>query len=307
MRHMPHVCEIAVESPTLSGFCNMYINRHKSRIRMKRGVDGVFRGTTSHWNGDWVIVPKAEMQLACQCLYQSPAPPGPFFPDAQPTPTFREWAKVQAESSTAPVWGSAKTNPFVLTPHPSGLPDEELEPCTACGENYASHFGNCPDCLNTGLTPKHSSKRNDIMNTAEMIAVIQIQQGAKIVACSYIGHGSAPAAPGAQVYHFKNVAALPLAKDDLVVVQTRAGYSLATVADPDVRANACGCPLGDLKHVVTKIDLAALNTVLEGENNAMHALALSEVTERMNKFREQIGSNTFDSMAGLLAPPKKAE
>lgn len=259
--------------PDTQGFFDLYINegRRSSIVKMRHHADGIARGSKEHYGGNWTKVSAMDMRMAVKGVPVPPAPP------VAPRP----WAP---------------TNDPLGIHHPSGLPDHDLEDCKHCAASY----GACYECLNTGRVPKQQ-RSNDIMNTAEMIAVIQIQQGAKIVACAYQTREGAPGG----VYHFKNVAALPLVKDDLVVVQTRQGFSLATVVDPDVRANAVGVGLGELKHVVNKVDLAALNKVLEAENNAQHALALSEVTERMNKFREQIGSNTFDSMATLLAPPKE--
>lgn len=295
LQRMNHNCTVTKHSSvSTQGYFDMMVNG-KTIIRMRIHRDGICRGSKDHYKGAWTPLSKVHMQMAVNALsFPAPAPPGPF----------RPWAP-QPGHPVADAYANPRTNPLGLSKHPSGLPEHDLEPCKACDHMQ----GACYECYNTGMVPKNSSKGTDIMNTAEMIAVIQIQQGAKIVSASYVSNGQAATPPGMEqrVYHFKNVAALPLAKGDLIVVQTREGYSLATVVDPDLRANACECPLGQLKHVVNRVDLEALNTVLEGENNAMHALALSEVTERMNKFKAQIGDDTFTSMAALLAPPTNKE
>lgn len=285
---MNHQCRVEPGRMTTQGYFELGINNGSSLIRMQRHRDGICRGTKAHYAGKWTELSKTTLQMASQGL-NVPAMPAP-------TP----WSKQVPTMTVAPSWGdSMPVDPFGVHKHPSGLSDHDLEDCKACATSY----GACVECYNTGRVPK-ANRSNDIMNTAEMIAVMQIQQGAKIISAVYTGTNGGP--PSSE-YHFKNVACLPLVKDDLIVVQTRQGFALATVTNPDVRANACGCPLGDLKHVVNKVDLARLNTVLEGENNAQHALALSEVTKRMQEFQKQLGDETFNSMAGLLAPPAITE
>lgn len=289
-------CRVTPGPVSTQGFFALAINNSTS-VRMRSHKDGICRGTAEHWAGEWTMLSKTTLQMAAQGL-NVPSQPSPWNQGKGKT-AQGQWLDggMPAPLDPVPTWAGTpeQTDPFGFKQHPSGLPDWELEECKACGHNP----GGCHECLNTGFVPK-TQQRSKPMNTAEMIAVMQIQQGAKVVACVYTNHNGPTTS---QDYHFKNVAALPLAKDDLVVVQTGRGYSLAMVVDPDVRVNTVQIPLGDLKHVVSKVNLAALHKVLEGENNAMHALALSEVTERVNKYKEQLGDGTFNSMRELLAPP----
>lgn len=286
-RPAPHNIVVREVGPAeSSGYFKIEING-RTHIHMRTAKDGISRGAREHYQGTWTSLSKTALQMAAQGV-NVPLSPRPW----------RDIAPQQPVPVAMP-WGSAN-DPLGVQGHPSGLHENDLEPCKACDSNQ----GACYECNNTGLVPKQ--QRSIKMDSAELIAVIQIQAGAKIVACQYVNNGPNPNA-GGQVYHFKNVAALPLAKDDLVVVQTGNGFSLAKVVDADVRVNTVQIPLGQLKHIVSKVDLSSLQVVLEGENNAMHALALSEVTERMNKYKEQLGDGTFNSMAALLAPPAKTE
>jgi len=140
-----------------------------------------------------------------------------------------------------------------------------------------------------------------MQSSNEMVTVIQIQQGAKIIAAKPLD------GPASKVYHFKNVVGESLKTGDLIVVQVRDSYTTMRVTNPNVRANQCGCALADLKHVVQRVDVEALEAVLESENNAAHALALSEVTERYQTMRTQIGEQGFDKVVNMLSAPTTEE
>jgi hypothetical protein len=137
------------------------------------------------------------------------------------------------------------------------------------------------------------------MNTKEMIAVMQINGGAKIVSARYL-EGTTQ-----RDYHFKNVVGLALKEGDIVVAETRDTLQLVKVVDPNVRANAICCGMHELKHIVSKVNTDALDKIKDAEADAEHASAMSEITERMEKFREQVGNAAFNNVAGILAAPNK--
>lgn len=135
-----------------------------------------------------------------------------------------------------------------------------------------------------------------------MMTIIQLKQGAKIVALRFsLGEG-------ASVYHFKNVIGERLKVGDQVVVegnghQAARDFAIATVVDPDVRPDMSNVALGALKRVVAKVVNDRYLAAIEAENNAAHALALSDVTERLDKFKEQVGEDAFKSATSMLSAP----
>lgn len=129
-------------------------------------------------------------------------------------------------------------------------------------------------------------------NAQEAITLMQLTSGAKVVAATYPSGGG--------VYHFKNVIGAELAKDDMIVVETRGELSLATVVDPDVDVTAVTCGYEKLVHVVQKVDMAGLKAIKTAEGKARHQLAMSEVHDRLDKFRSQIGSSAFAQAQSLL-------
>jgi hypothetical protein len=135
-------------------------------------------------------------------------------------------------------------------------------------------------------------------NTNEMLTILQLQQGAKIVSAVYIngnneGHQF-------QRYHFKNCLGLALKEGDMVVCETKDSFSLLAVKDPDVRATECGCGLGVLKHVVAKVRSDDYEGLKATEAEVFHKLALSEVTSRLTTYRDQIGADTYREVERLI-------
>ncbi len=161
---------------------------------------------------------------------------------------------------------------------------------------------------------------NILMDTMEMITIMQLEGGAKVVRCRYMN--TAPVAPQAPVppaphgmtsnypsmfddttagtYCFKNVVGLKLKKGDIVMAETRDSYSLLEVVNADVMATDVGCPLGELKHIVATVQNDAFLEIKEKENVALRQLALSEVTSKLDVYKEQVGSNAFNAVAGVL-------
>lgn len=274
MRHRCLVTRVGPEMP--DGTFSMTINT-SSIIAMRKHRDGICRGTPHHWGGQWTALGVWTLKNAVARARQ-PARP----------------------------WGTQDLSSlrFPTPPHPSGLPPHELEDCPVCAKGGYSGLpgGACSECFNTGLVPK-TQRNKGVLNMQDMITVIQLKNGAKVVSAKYTQADGGLS----HEYHFKNVVGVKLEVGDKAVVESKGGLAIVTVVDPDVRANTVSIPLGALKNVVSRVDTDGLKRVQEAENNAMHALALSEVTARLDTFKAQIGEQAFNSMAGLLAPPAPEE
>jgi hypothetical protein len=171
-----------------------------------------------------------------------------------------------------------------------------FEPCICQRPGYYSGLpgGACENCMNEGMVPVHTSNKGNIeMNTQEMLTIIQLEGGAKVVRAKYLEGGSG-------AYCFKNVVGLNLKAGDMVVCETRDTFALLEVTDPDVMATDVGCALHDLKHVVAKVRNDDYVAAKESEAMAHRQLALSEVTARLSTYRAQIGDKTFNSVAAML-------
>lgn len=155
-------------------------------------------------------------------------------------------------------------------------------------------------------TNDNATKGKVMQSTNEAITLIQLNNGATIVSAHYVDARPNTGAITGTLYHFKNVTGIKLAKGDLLVVQTLESYALVMVDNPSVRANACPCALSELKHVVTKVDQDHFEHVLERENDASHALALSEVSEKLSAFQKHVGEENFGRVQQLLNIPQKS-
>lgn len=271
MRHRCLVTRVGPEMP--DGTFSMTINT-SSIIAMRKHRDGVCRGTPHHWGGQWTPLGQWSMQNAV----------------------------ARAKKPVRP-WGTEDLSKLPFS-HPSGLTRVQLEDCPACAQGGYSGLpgGACAECYNTGFVPK-TQQNKGVLNMQDMITVIQLKNGAKVVSAKYTQTDGS----FSHEYHFKNVVGVKLEAGDKAVVESKGDLAIVTVVDPDVRANTVSIPLGSLKNVVSKVDTDGLKRVREAENNAMHALALSEVTARLDTFKAQIGEQAFNNMAGLLAPPAPEE
>lgn len=164
------------------------------------------------------------------------------------------------------------------------------------------------------------------MNTNEMITIIQMNAGAKLVRAQYLSAqpmaqpfdqverpkqyagrsgGIEPAGMGHNPfsggdYHFKNVIGVNLEVGDIIVCETKGTFALLSVTDPDVKAPDLPCSMAELKHVVAKVNNDKLAEVKAQEVKAHEALSMSEVNKRLTDYRSQIGVGTFNNVAGLL-------
>jgi hypothetical protein len=133
------------------------------------------------------------------------------------------------------------------------------------------------------------------MQTNELVRHIQINQGAKIVKAFY-GETLQN-----QSYSFLNACGIALKENDQIVVQTKDTFKIVTVLDPDQSIQEIRGSIADLQHVVDKIDLDRFLSVTVSENTAISALAMSEVTSRLEAYREQLGNDIYDKINETLS------
>lgn len=141
------------------------------------------------------------------------------------------------------------------------------------------------------MTPQGAKTMSN--NAQEAITLMQLTSGAKVVAAHYLSGAGG-------VYHFKNVVGADLDKGDLAVVETKGDMALVKVVDPDVDVTTVGCGYDKLVHVIQKVDMDKVAKVKAAEGKARHQLAMSEVHDRLNTFREQIGNHAFAQAQSLL-------
>ena len=133
------------------------------------------------------------------------------------------------------------------------------------------------------------------MNPKEVIALLQLTQGATIIGARYLS--------GAQAtYHFKDCLNICPRIGDHVVVQTKEHYAIVEVVATDVPAHSLGCAVSELKNVVQFVDFYPLERLKEAEALASHELAMSEVHERLAAFKAMIGGISFAKVSALFSP-----
>lgn len=178
-------------------------------------------------------------------------------------------------------------------------------------------WSNEPHATNTAPAQQRAvkqNKRSNEMNTSEMITLLQLEGGAKVVRAQYVDGPATPnvASPVRRAdgnkwdelddtgYCFKNVIGLHLEKGDMIAVETRDTYALVRVVNPDVMVTEMGCAMDDLKHVVAKLRNSDYLKAKEAEHNAFRQLSLSEATSKLTKYREQLGNDSFNAVSGML-------
>lgn len=142
---------------------------------------------------------------------------------------------------------------------------------------------------------KLATRKETNVDNAEAITTLQLSHGAKIVSIVFAEYADE------KPYHYKNVIGADLVADDLVVVECRKGLTLATVVDPDVMAVDVPCGLGELKHIIAKVDREPIKAVQGAEKAAIHAMGMSAVNENLRKFKENIGDESFARVEAALA------
>jgi hypothetical protein len=142
------------------------------------------------------------------------------------------------------------------------------------------------------------------MEAKEVIAMLQLTQGATIFSAEYIGNQIDRNQAKRTIYHFKDVMGLNLRKDELVVVETGASFSIVKVVETGIPFHQLPIAVQDLKHAVQRVDLTTLDRIKAAEGQATNELALTEVNQRLEAHRQALGTVGFEKVKNLLGVVK---
>lgn len=142
-------------------------------------------------------------------------------------------------------------------------------------------------------------------NAREAIALIQLHNGAKLYGVKFMAEGFVK--PDQKTYTYKDTQGLTLGFGDLVVVEARDSFAIAQVVQLDVSPSETHVELAKVRHIVQKIDQVAHNARLKIENEAAQKLAIAEIGDRLDKYRQQLGGHRFSEVVTLLGSPPAEE
>lgn len=164
--------------------------------------------------------------------------------------------------------------------------------------NYESEIKTFTDETEVRRENIQGTKNMSMMNTREAIALMQLHNGAKLYGVKFMAEGFVK--PDQKTYTYKDVQGLGLAFNDLVVVEARDSVAIAQIVQLDVSPSASSVDIGKVRHIVQKIDMMAHNALLSRENAAVEKLAMAEVGERLDKYRQQLGGARFAEVSRML-------
>lgn len=141
----------------------------------------------------------------------------------------------------------------------------------------------------------------NMSNSREAIALMQLHNGARLYGVKFMAEGFVK--PDQKTYTYKDVSGLELSVMDLVVVEARESFAIAQIVQLNVSPSSSTVELGKVRHIVSKIDQVAHGAKLAKEHEAIERLAMAEVGERLEKFRQQLGASNFESVRSLLGGP----
>ena len=144
-------------------------------------------------------------------------------------------------------------------------------------------------------------ENKSMTNTREAIALMQLHNGARLYGVKFMAEGFVK--PEQKTYTYKDTSGLDLAMLDLVVVEARDSFAIAQIVQLNVSPSAAAVELGKVRHIVSKIDQVAHGAKLGKENEAVERLAMAEVGERLEKFRQQLGHTNFEAVRTMLGGP----
>lgn len=155
------------------------------------------------------------------------------------------------------------------------------------------------------------------MNLNEVVSLLQIQGGAKLVAVQfqdasdpsngaippYDGRRGPPQAPTAgRHYTYKCLTVPDVGVNDLVVVEARGGMAVAKVVGIIPVTTMANANYESLKHVICKVDMRAFVAVEASENQAREALAMAEINDRLTSVRKFMSGENLTALQHSLAP-----
>lgn len=153
----------------------------------------------------------------------------------------------------------------------------------------------------TEVRAREMEGTTNMSNSREAIALMQLHNGARLYGVKFMAEGFVK--PDQKTYTYKDVSGLELAVMDLVVVEARESFAIAQIVQLNVSPSSSTVELGKVRHIVSKIDQVAHGAKLAKEHEAIERLAMAEVGERLEKFRQQLGASNFESVRNLLGGP----
>lgn len=138
------------------------------------------------------------------------------------------------------------------------------------------------------------------MNLQEMVTLMQIKGGVKLVQVSFLEDRRGENHPG-NSYTYKAAAVHNIQPGDIVAVEARDTYALARVVAIMPTAMMGDLDYGRVRHVIAKIDLAAFFAVKAAEAKVREDMAMAEIDERLRSVAH-MRLTTPPAMLGISAP-----
>lgn len=159
------------------------------------------------------------------------------------------------------------------------------------------------------------------MNINEVVTLLQLQGGAKVVSVRFMDSPEeridmAPPAKGSRyphpngggrTYTYKCLTIPDVMINDLVVVETMGHFAVAVVAGIIPVSTMAGVDYDRLRHVVCRLPMTAYQEVLAAEGHAREALAMAEINDRLTSVKRFMAIDHLNalqlSLAPTMAPP----
>lgn len=140
-------------------------------------------------------------------------------------------------------------------------------------------------------------------NNNALITMLQINSGMRLVKVAFLSDAAVPQ-NNHRYYTYKCMTVSNPAINDLVVVEARGGYGLATIVDADV--NPLDLPQDlTLSHVVCRVDRDPLTSIKQQENTILRSFAEAELKRRMEEIFKDAGFTTLPTFD--LSPKTPSE
>lgn len=257
------------------GFSVVYIENNTSRA-------GAF---TVDREGSYTWLPEREQRLRVDLLRTNSLTEARAGSQYSMARGMIDNAKSWGPAKGIHMWGEAPPhNPGPPTP-PAPRYEDEIE-------TYADE---------TEVRERELEGTTNMSNSREAIALMQLHNGARLYGVKFMAEGFVK--PEQKTYTYKDTSGLDLAVMDLVVVEARDSVAIAQIVQLNVSPSASTMELGKVRHIVSKIDQVSHGAKLAKENEAVERLAMAEVGERLEKFRQQLGTTNFESVRMMLGGP----
>lgn len=158
------------------------------------------------------------------------------------------------------------------------------------------------------------------MNISEVVTLMQLQGGAKIVSVRFMDtpdersdlppqsksarfHAQMNGGPSSSTYTYKCLTIPDVMINDLVVVETMGHFAVAVVAGIIPVSTMAGVDYDRLRHVVCRLPMTAYQEVLAAEGRAREALAMAEINDRLASVKRFMAIDHLNALQLSLAPP----